>query len=118
MNNKSKLAFVFCLTLESNENIKTFDNLSGHLELEAERLKATKANSSSYIAQSSSRRPFGPKHKKNQGEKNRNSGRALEKANSTKRKKGKHDCKKGKTSTTFFNCVIRKDTSLMIALSQ
>jgi len=45
-----------------NENIKTFDDLSRHLELEA-----AKANGSSYTAESASQRPFGPKRKKNQG---------------------------------------------------
>ena len=44
-----------------NENIKTFDDLPRHLELEAERFEAAKANGSSYTAQSGSRRPFGPK---------------------------------------------------------
>ena len=53
------------LNMTHNENIKIFDDLSRHLELEAQRLEAAKANDSSYTAQSSSRRPFGPKRKKN-----------------------------------------------------
>jgi len=56
-----------------NENIKTFDDLPRHLELEAERFEAAKASGSSYAAQSDSRRPFELKRKKNQGEKNENS---------------------------------------------
>ena len=50
------------------------------------------------------------------GEKNENSGSAPEKANSTKRKRSKHDGKKGKTSTTCFNC--GKKGYFVIALSQ
>ena len=40
------------LNILHNENIKTFDNLSRHLKLEAEHLEAAKANGSSYTAQS------------------------------------------------------------------
>jgi len=50
------------------------------------------------------RRPFKPKNKKNQDEKNGNPGPTPEKANSTKCKRGKRGGKKGKTSTTCFNC--------------
>jgi len=91
------------LNMTQNENIKTFDNLSGHLELEAERLKTAKLNGSSYITQSGLRRPCRPKHKKNQSRKNRTPRPAPEKTNSTKHKRGKHDGKNGKTSTTCFN---------------
>ena len=59
-----------------NENIKMFDDLSRHLELKVEHLKAIKANGSSYTAQSGSCKPSGPKHKNNQGEKNGNLGPA------------------------------------------
>ena len=92
------------LNITHNKNIKTFDNLSHHLELKAERLEAAKVNSSSYTAQSGSCRPSGPNHKKNQDRKNENSGPAAEKANSTKSKKGRRGGKKGKTSTMCFNC--------------
>ena len=47
-----------------NENIKTFDDLSRHLELKAEHFEVAKANGSSYTAQSGSRRPFGLKARK------------------------------------------------------
>ena len=53
------------LNMTHNENNKTFDDLSRHLELKAERLEAAKANDSSYTAQSGSRRPFGLKRTKN-----------------------------------------------------
>ena len=55
-----------------NENIKMFDDLSRHLELEDEHLKATKVNGSSYTPHSGSCKPSGPKRKKNQGGKNEN----------------------------------------------
>ena len=87
-----------------NENIKTFDDISYHLEIEAEPLEAAKINDSSYTAQSGSRKPSGPKRKKNQDKKNENPRPELEKANSTKRKRGKRGGKKDKTSTTCYNC--------------
>ena len=46
-----------------NESVKTFENVSRHLELEAERLEATKGESSSYVAKVGSRKTFGSKHK-------------------------------------------------------
>ena len=81
-----------------NENIKIFDDLLRHLELEA-----AKANGLSYTAQFGSRVPLGPKRKKNQVRKNENFETAPKKANSTKRKRGKRGGKKGKTSTACFN---------------
>ena len=42
------------LKMTYNENIKTFDDLPCHLELEAERFEAAKASGSSYAAQSDS----------------------------------------------------------------
>ena len=38
------------LNMTHNKNIKTFDDLSRHLELEAKHLEFAKANSSSYTA--------------------------------------------------------------------
>ena len=87
-----------------NENIKTFNDPSRHLELEAECLKTAKANGSSYITQSDSRKPSGPKRKNNQNEKNGNPGLVPKKDNATKRKRDKRGGKKGKTSTSCFNC--------------
>ena len=87
-----------------NENIKTFDDLSHDLELQTERLEAGKANGSSYTAQSFSHKPSRLKSKNNQGGKYKYPGPAPKKANATKRKRGKHGDKKGKTSTSYFNC--------------
>jgi len=97
------------LNMPHNE---TFDDLSRHLELEA-----AKANGSSYT-KSASQRPFGLKRKKNQGGKNGNSGPVLKKANSTKRKRGERvEVRRAKLAQRALT-VARKDTSLVIALSQ
>ena len=42
-----------------NENIKTFNDLSCYLEIEAQRLEAIKAYGSSYTARSGSHKLFG-----------------------------------------------------------
>ena len=99
-----------------NEDIKTFDDLSRHMELEVECLEAAKPNGLSYTAQSGSRRSFGSKRKKNQDRKKGNSEPAPEKADSTKCKRDMRGGKKGKTSTTCFNCD-KEDTLLVIAQS-
>ena len=51
-----------------NENIKTFDDLSRHLELEAKRLEASKATEATrsvsiYVTDNDSHAPRGPKCK-------------------------------------------------------
>ena len=70
-----------------------------------------------YTTQYSSRKSSGPKCKNNEGEKNENPGPAPKKANATKRMRGKHDGKKGKLAQRALT-VARKNTSLVIALSQ
>ena len=52
-----------CQNLTHNENIKTFDDVAHHLELEAERLDATKPISSVHMAKTSSRKASRPKRK-------------------------------------------------------
>ncbi|KAF5469104.1 hypothetical protein F2P56_013200 [Juglans regia] len=54
--------------LTHNENIKDFDDISRHLELEAERLEATKPNHTAYVADSGSRKASRPKRKKSKNE--------------------------------------------------
>ena len=46
-----------------NENIKTFDDVARHLELEAERLEAAKPISSVHLAETSSHKVSRPKRK-------------------------------------------------------
>ena len=52
-----------CQNLTHNENIKTFDDVARHLELEAERLDATKPISSVHMAKTSSYKASRPKCK-------------------------------------------------------
>jgi hypothetical protein len=87
--------------LTHNENIKTFDDVSRHLELEAERLEAAKPNNSAYLAESSSRRANRPKRKNN--DKHRATGPRPKKARTYKRKKGKCAGKKDKSKLLCFN---------------
>lgn len=44
-----------------NDNLKTFDDFSCHLELESERLEIAKANGSVFLADSDSHQAFGHK---------------------------------------------------------
>jgi hypothetical protein len=88
--------------LTHNENIKTFDDVSRHLELEAERLEAAKPNSSAYVAESSSRKANRPKRKNN--DKHGAAGPRPKKGRTYKRKKGKRASKKDKSKLLCFNC--------------
>ena len=52
-----------CQNLTHNENIKTFDDVARHLELEAERLETAKPISSVHMAKTSSCKASRPKRK-------------------------------------------------------
>jgi hypothetical protein len=88
--------------LTHNENIKTFEDVSRHLELEAERLEAAKPNSSAYLAESSSRKAFRLKRKNNG--KHGTAGPAPKKERTNKRKRGKRVGRKDKSKMVCFNC--------------
>lgn len=88
--------------LTHNENIKTFDDVSRHLELEVEHLKAAKPNSYAYVAESSLRKANRPKLKNN--DKHGALGPRPKKARTYKRKKGKCVGKKDKSKLLCFNC--------------
>ena len=95
------------ISMTHNKNIKTFDDPSRHLELEAERLevsKATKATKSrsAYLANNDSRAPRGPKRKNYAPRQDSSNGPAPKKAKNTKRKRGKRGGK-GKNGKCF-NC--------------
>ncbi|KAM7465477.1 hypothetical protein LguiB_013039 [Lonicera macranthoides] len=92
------------VNMTHNENIKTFDDLARHLELEAERLEAAKANNSSYVVHSGSRKASGSKRKNQNNGKRNDDEHAPKKANSTKRKRGKRGGKKGNADKACFNC--------------
>ena len=88
--------------LMHNENIRTFDDVSCHLELEAECLEVAKPNSSAYLAESSSCRANRPKRKNN--DKHGVVGPRPKKTRTYKRKRSKHIGKKDKSKLLCFNC--------------
>jgi transposase InsO family protein len=89
-----------------NENIKTFEDVARHLELEAERLEAAKPEASVNMAESSSRRAFRPKRwNQRKGPMQGMTGRPTpKKAKSTKHRRGKRGGKKDKSKLNCFNC--------------
>lgn len=95
------------VNMTHNDNIKTFDDLSRHLELEAERLDAAKANASAYLARPSGQRKASwPKRKnqKNAPKLGTNDSNAPKKAKTTLRKRGKRGGKKGMNNKACYNC--------------
>ncbi|KAG6676456.1 uncharacterized protein LOC122296274 isoform X2 [Carya illinoinensis] len=87
--------------LTHNENIKDFDDVSRHLELEAERLEAAKPNHTAYVANTGSRKASRPKRKKS---KNGVAAGHIKKVSGTSQrtKRGKHG--KNKSKLECFNC--------------
>ena len=89
------------------ENIRTFNDLSLHLELETKRLKVSKAikytkSRSAYVANNDSHRPRGPKHKNYAQRQDSGNGPTPKKVKNTKHKRGKRSGK-GK-DRKCFNC--------------
>ena len=92
-----------------NDNIRTFNDISHHLELEDERQEATKAFCQLYVTESSSRKTSGFKHKRGnnnyQKEKGKGTSSNNKKPNTRKRKRGKYsNKKKDKAKMYFYNC--------------
>ncbi|XP_020097866.1 uncharacterized protein LOC109716723 [Ananas comosus] len=90
------------VNLTHNDNIKTFEDVARHLELEEERLEAVKTPTAN-AAESNFRRTSGFKRKRTTGAQNR-SGSAPKNAKNTKRKRSKRGGKKDKSKMTCFNC--------------
>ena len=89
-----------------NENIKTFDDVARHLELEAERFEVAKPISSMHMAKTSSRKASRPKRKQPDyaPRQERPNGPPPKKAKFVKRNaRGKH-AKKDKSKLTYYNC--------------
>ena len=89
-----------------NENIKSFDDVARHLELEAKRLEAAKPNGSIYMAETNSRRASKPKRKSPDYTPGQvqPSGPVPKKAKTTKRTtRGKRGGKKDKSNLTYYN---------------
>jgi hypothetical protein len=85
-----------------NENIKTFDDVSCHLELEFEHLEAAKPNSSTYLVELSLHMAFTPKRKNN--DKQGATRPAPNKVRTIKRKRGKHAGREDKSKVVCFHC--------------
>jgi hypothetical protein len=88
-----------------NENIKSFDDVARHLELEAEPLEAAKPNGSVYMAETNSRRASRPKRPDYTPKQVQPFGPTPKKAKTTKRTtRGKRGSKKDKSKLTCYNC--------------
>ena len=95
-----------CLNLTHNENIKTFDDVACHLELEAERLEAAKPISSVHLAETSSHKASRPKRKQPDyapGQERPN-GPLPKKAKFVKCNTRGKRAKKDKSKLTCYNC--------------
>ena len=87
--------------LTHNENIKDFDDVSRHLELEAERLEAAKPNHTAYVADSGSRKASRPKRKKS---KNGVAAGQIKKVSGTSQRSKRGKRGKNKSKLECFNC--------------
>ena len=95
-----------CQNLTHNVNIKTFDDVARHLELEGERLEATKPISSVHMAKTSSCKASRPKHKQPNyapGQERPN-GPPPKKAKFVKHNTRVKRAKKDKSKLTCYNC--------------
>jgi hypothetical protein len=101
INNKSKLWSGVCQVhmhdnLTHNDNIKIFDDVALHVELEEDWLFAKKPTNEVFIFETKIRGAYGSKHKKDKGKGPKYDKRGI-KASSIgyKRRRGKHNDKKG-----------------------
>ena len=97
---------MMCQNLTHNENIKTFDDVARHLELEAKRLEAAKPISSVYMVETRTCKASRPKCKQPDyaSGQERPNGPPSKKAKFVKcNTRGKH-AKKEKSKLTYYNC--------------
>ena len=98
------------VNMTHNKNITTFADIAHYLELEDERLEAAKPNAYVYVAESSSKKASGFKHKRfNNNRKGKDKmseiGHGQKIGNKLfKCKRGKHSGRKDKTKVTCYNC--------------
>ena len=92
--------------LTHNENIKTFEDVARHLELEAERLEAAKPISSMHMAETSSCKASRPKRKQHDfaPRQERPNGPPPKKAKFVKCNTRGKRAKKDKSKLTCYNC--------------
>ncbi|KAK2995017.1 hypothetical protein RJ640_012257 [Escallonia rubra] len=91
------------LTMTNNESIKTFAQLSHHLELEVERQEA-KGNASMFVAESSDRKGFKSKCKRQDKANQDRDGESRKRKRGGKHRKGKRGGKKDKSKLKCYNC--------------
>ncbi|XP_042983166.1 uncharacterized protein LOC122312588 [Carya illinoinensis] len=84
-----------------NENIKDFDDISCHLELEAELLEVAKLNHTAYVANVGSRKTLRPKRKKS---KNGVAAGQIKKVSRTSQRTKRGKRKKNESKLECFNC--------------
>jgi len=92
------------VNLTHNENIKTFDDVAHHVELEEDRLHAEKPINEAFISKTKMRGAYNSKYKKGKAKGPKYSKRGKEASSSGhKRKRGKRGGKKDK-NMNCFNC--------------
>jgi hypothetical protein len=92
------------VNLTHNDNIKTFDDVAHHVELEEDRLHAEKPINEAFISETKMRGAYGSKYKKSKAKGPKYGKRGIEASSSGhKRKRGKRSGKKDK-NMNCFNC--------------
>jgi hypothetical protein len=92
------------VNLTHNDNIKTFDDVARHVELEEDRLHAEKPINKAFISETKMRGAYGSKYKKGKAKGPKYGKRGIEASSSGhKRKRGKRSGKKDK-NMNCFNC--------------
>jgi len=93
-----------CVNLIHNDNIKTFDDVARHVELEEDRFHSEKPINEAFISETKMCGAYGSKYKRGKAKGPKYDKRGIKASSSGhKRKHGKHDDKKGK-NMNCFNC--------------
>ena len=91
------------VNMTHNKSVKTFDDISRHLELEVEQLVVTRLNEQVDVVESNSCKAFGFKHNKKFFKKNKKYDDASKKGKTMACKKFKH-AKRDKSKLKCYNC--------------
>ena len=90
------------VNLTHNDNIKTFDDVDRHVELEEDRLHAEKLINEVFISKTKMRGAYGSKYKRGKAKGPKYGKRGIKESTSGhKRKRGKRGGKKGKNMNCF-----------------
>jgi hypothetical protein len=91
-----------CVNFTHNDNIKTFDDVAHHVELEEDRFHAEKPINEAFISETKMRGAYGSKYKRGKAKGPKYGNRGIEASSSGhKRKYGKRDDKKDKNMNCF-----------------